>query len=387
MSSRHYPASEPISETSGKEESTLRRRIEPMRSRTSAAYGISSSHWPKKVQAGTATVEEQEQYKALQTQYRKAYNEAVNNGYIDNSDFSETSSWESVNAQSNNWGDFGSGASYAYANHPDEMPEKAWYYVFNGPNGNVTHSSGAGNKQFIAMSRGEFRPEDYPGFWKEDIVKDGDLKRYWPNYQDYKDYDRSKWNDSTTMAQDVGDGVYVEHGGADSWFAIRNGKFYKLGTATTGGKAKNGLYNSENISGSGYDPSGIANWHEVGNNFKASGDLDFSGGRVVVNELGTEAIITPQGTITSLPSHTGIIPADVTASLWALGEVAPSIIRALTTHIAPDTIGKSVVVSSTDESFNVNEIHMNVTAGDNFDADAFVESIRTRVSLTKNTNR
>jgi hypothetical protein len=42
---------------------------------------------------------------------------------------------------------------------------------------------------------------------------------------------------------------------------------------------------------------------------------------------GTEAIVTPNGTITALPSHTGIVPADLTRNLYKLGEVAPNLIR------------------------------------------------------------
>jgi hypothetical protein len=42
---------------------------------------------------------------------------------------------------------------------------------------------------------------------------------------------------------------------------------------------------------------------------------------------GTETIVTPSGTITALPSHTGIVPADLTRSLYQLGEVAPNLIK------------------------------------------------------------
>ena len=35
----------------------------------------------------------------------------------------------------------------------------------------------------------------------------------------------------------------------------------------------------------------------------------------LINERGTEAIITPSGTITALPTHTGIVPADITRNL------------------------------------------------------------------------
>lgn len=106
----------------------------------------------------------------------------------------------------------------------------------------------------------------------------------------------------------------------------------------------------------------------------------------LINELGTEAIITPSGTITALPSRTGIVPADITKNLWALGEVAPAILRLIGPSIAPDHIGSSQA-DVVDESFNINSLTMNVTADESFDADAFVDSIKTRANLTKNIRR
>lgn len=105
----------------------------------------------------------------------------------------------------------------------------------------------------------------------------------------------------------------------------------------------------------------------------------------LINELGTEAIITPQGTLTALPSKTGIVPADITKNLWELGEVAPSLINILDGKLSPDKIGKSVfdgVIN--DDSFNIDNLVMNVSADSSFDVDKFVSLIRSRVVLTKN---
>ena len=118
---------------------------------------------------------------------------------------------------------------------------------------------------------------------------------------------------------------------------------------------------------------------------KYTGDLSFAGGPVMVNELGTEAIITPQGTLTSLPSQTGIIPADITKNLWALGDVAPNLMRMLELHLSnPKFTG---VGSSVDESFNINTINMTVEADGSFDAQEFVDSIKRQVALTRNLKR
>ena len=118
----------------------------------------------------------------------------------------------------------------------------------------------------------------------------------------------------------------------------------------------------------------------------AIGSLGLSGGLSMVNEMGTEAIVTPSGTITSLPSSTGVVPADITKNLWALGEVAPSLVRMimadpdLTTYIG----GKN---SATDESFNVGTINMTVNADDSFDVDAFVDQIKTKAALSRRSKR
>lgn len=108
----------------------------------------------------------------------------------------------------------------------------------------------------------------------------------------------------------------------------------------------------------------------------------------LINELGTEAIITPQGTLTALPSRTGIIPADITKNLWELGDVAPTLVRMLEGKIPSGIIGKSIFGDTlSDESFNVSNLVMNVTADSSFDVDKFVETIKTRVSLTKNNSK
>ena len=101
-----------------------------------------------------------------------------------------------------------------------------------------------------------------------------------------------------------------------------------------------------------------------------------------MNELGTEAIITPQGTLTALPSKTGVVPADITANLWQLGELAPSIMRTLDSFESMGKISRGTAM--TDESFNITNFTMNVTADDTFDAEEFVRSIRTQVALTRN---
>ena len=104
----------------------------------------------------------------------------------------------------------------------------------------------------------------------------------------------------------------------------------------------------------------------------------------LVNELGTEAVITPAGTLTALPSHSGIVPADITKNLWALGEVAPSLLRLMGGPAgAPKLLANTF--GGTDESININNLQMEVNADDSFDPEAFFNEIKQRVAVTRHT--
>lgn len=120
----------------------------------------------------------------------------------------------------------------------------------------------------------------------------------------------------------------------------------------------------------------------------ATGSLGLEGvGSTLINELGTEAIITPQGTITALPSHTGIVPADITKNLWELGEVAPAITRTLIGNIIPDTLQHNSMSTTNDESLNVGTLNISMNADGSFDVDSFVSALRSRVALTRNSSK
>lgn len=117
----------------------------------------------------------------------------------------------------------------------------------------------------------------------------------------------------------------------------------------------------------------------------AHGTFDFMGGNALINELGTEAIVTPYGTVTSLPSHTGVVPADLTKNLWELGEVAPMIQKQLLGSISNDMSSKTVW--GNDESFNIGVMNMTLSADSSFNIDAFVDAMKTHVALNKNNRR
>lgn len=112
----------------------------------------------------------------------------------------------------------------------------------------------------------------------------------------------------------------------------------------------------------------------------ASGTLSASGGRSLINENGLESIITPSGTITSLPAKSGIIPADLTRNLWALGEVAPNLIA----RLGGNSLQTNNSNSSTDNSINIQNLDATFNTQSDFDGRRFLTDLRNQVILTAN---
>ena len=115
----------------------------------------------------------------------------------------------------------------------------------------------------------------------------------------------------------------------------------------------------------------------------ATGILSAPGGISMVNDdpqYGLEGIITPQGTLTALPSKSGVVPADMTRNVWQLGEVAPNLVKQLV-----DINGKfnSPLGFGTDESFNVDHLDVHMVAQPGFDMDDFVRQLRAARDLSK----
>lgn len=112
----------------------------------------------------------------------------------------------------------------------------------------------------------------------------------------------------------------------------------------------------------------------------ASGTLSAPGGRSLINENGLESIITPSGTITSLPAKSGIIPADLTRNLWALGEVAPNLIA----RLGGNSLQTNNSNSSTDNSINIQNLDATFNTQSDFDGSRFLTELRNQVILTAN---
>ena len=110
------------------------------------------------------------------------------------------------------------------------------------------------------------------------------------------------------------------------------------------------------------------------------GTLD-ANGVSLINEKGIEGIVTPQGTLTALPAHSGVVPADVTANVWQLGELAPNLIKqfaSLRTEVQRNT-----TPTIDDDSMNIDHLYLQLQADDTFDVQKFNQQLRAAINTTK----
>lgn len=118
---------------------------------------------------------------------------------------------------------------------------------------------------------------------------------------------------------------------------------------------------------------------------KAGGDISFQGGKALINELGTEAVITPGGTLTALPSKTGIVPADITRNVWALGEVAPTLVAQLGS-LTQKTLSGNAGNTTYEEGQYFDNFTMNVYPAKGDDLSKILEQARAQMRLTRHNN-
>lgn len=123
----------------------------------------------------------------------------------------------------------------------------------------------------------------------------------------------------------------------------------------------------------------------AGSNSFAKGTLSTEGGQSLINELGTEAIITPNGTVTALPSKTGIVPADITKNLWSLGEIAPTLVASLKS-LTQKPISGNVGNTTYEEGQYFDHFVMNVYPTKDYDMDKLLREARAKANLTKHNN-
>ena len=120
-------------------------------------------------------------------------------------------------------------------------------------------------------------------------------------------------------------------------------------------------------------------------NTRAVGDISFQGGKALINELGTEAVITPGGTLTALPSKTGIVPADITRNVWALGEVAPTLVAQLGS-LTQKTLSGNAGNTTYEEGQYFDNFTMNVYPAKGDDLSKILEQARAQMRLTRHNN-
>lgn len=120
-------------------------------------------------------------------------------------------------------------------------------------------------------------------------------------------------------------------------------------------------------------------------NTRAGGDISFQGGKALINELGTEAVITPGGTLTALPSKTGIVPADITRNVWALGEVAPTLVAQLGSLTQKTPTGNAGNTTY-EEGQYFDNFTMNVYPAKGDDFNKILEQARAQMRLTRHNN-
>lgn len=164
-----------------------------------------------------------------------------------------------------------------------------------------------------------------------------------------------------------------------SMVKLKNGNWYRL-TGDSIRKIDNPEIVSENEV-----PEDV---RAVGGKFR-KGTLDVSKGNripLLMNEEGSEAVVTPNGTITALPTHSGIVPADITSNLWNLGNYAPDLLSALQRQamLGMNVPGMANNDNSVDNSVSINTVQMTVDADNSFNVDSFVQQLQQVAALTRN---
>lgn len=96
--------------------------------------------------------------------------------------------------------------------------------------------------------------------------------------------------------------------------------------------------------------------------FKYTGDLDYSGGRVVINERGPEALVSPRGDMSFMPYARGS---------YGIGEIAPYMQKVFNEH----SIIHSNNLNIFKNSINVKKVYATINADDGFDIDSYQASV------------
>lgn len=325
----------------------------------------------------------QERYNTALSAYQSTYNSGISNGYWKADDFKEGGQmYDKLGGAAGNAADATSagegGAGYKKA-EPDQFLYRktesgGWEkFVFNPGKAKVLSSS------------------DWNKFYDKDGKTGTDLynQTFGDEGSDHKIYINKDTNDPT------GAGIYqaAKDNPSSTGFSTWLNNYYP--GATLGKIVKDNMW-VRFVGGMAYrldNPTPVSvddvpkDVQAAGGSFK-KGSTDISQGNkipLLMNEEGTEAIITPQGTITALPSHSGILPEDITTSLWSLGNLAPDLLMALQRQslLGMSNFG-SAADNSIDNSVNINTVQMTVDADSGFNVDSFVRQLQQVAALTRN---
>ena len=238
-------------------------------------------------------------------------------------------------------------------------------------------------------------PEDNSNWENNDQYTAGDSSNIYISQQDangsFSNFIRSKWPGTATDAikHVKGPALIVNNKGGKDYVIYKdiNGKIHNTviaswngGRDSLDGELKEIAFYDKDES-IGVTEEMIKRRANHYNPFPyASGTLSAPGGRSLINENGLESIITPSGTITSLPAKSGIVPADLTRNLWALGEVAPNLIA----RLGGNSLQTNSSNSSTDNSINIQNLDATFNTQSDFDGHRFLTDLRNQVILTAN---
>ena len=321
----------------------------------------------------------QEAYNTALSNYQSTYNDGLSKGYWKASDFAEGGDMYDMFGGKNDATVAGAGGAGYKQAQPDQFLYQKddsgnWNkFVYNPGKTGVLSSSdwnkfydkdGEPDADFYNASLGESGSNH-----KLDVNKDSD------DITAVSIYDAAKENTTSSgFASWLEGNLYgptlVRIGESGQWTRFVGGLAYKLDAPKRV---------SENDV-----PKDVV---EKGGSFK-KGSTDISKGNkipLLMNEEGSEAIVTPSGTITALPSHSGIVPADITSNLWNLGNYAPDLLSALQRQaLLGMSVSGTAADGSADNSVNINTVQMTVDADGSFNVDSFVQQLRQVAALTRN---
>ena len=237
-----------------------------------------------------------------------------------------------------------------------QEPEKADWILVNGlknPDGSLLGNNVASGSHNVMLTTKEAASTDQFKESKYTAVKIyNSLTGEWGSWKKISGSISGLPDNSIVMNSDWDDAYAWVKNGQLYWVADANGNIKKDGT-----------------------------WHK---NW-ATGTTSAPEGLSLINELGTEAVITPGGTLTALPSKTGIVPADITRNVWALGEVAPTLVAQLGS-LTQKTLSGNAGNTTYEEGQYFDNFTMNVYPAKGDDFNKILEQARAQMRLTRHNN-